>query len=201
MARTEDEGDDGETSGAPDGRVVPCHDGDVRTLLDTGFGDDDGSASPDVAAALTAYQQPGGSRLATLAVLQHARLLVPVVAVLGEVEVDDAGLAHDKSSDMATVLMTSPDGRRGLLAFTSLETMSRWDPAARPVPVAAPLAAQAARQDRADALVVDVAGPVPFAVEGESLTSLAEGLVLSRLRTGAPAGGQDWSWGWVRVDA
>ena len=174
----------------------------MRTLLDTGFGDDDGSASPEVEAALSAYQQPGGSRLATLQVLQHARLLVPVVAVLGEVEHDDAGLAHDKSSDMATVLMTSPDGRRGLLAFTSSATMARWDPTARPVPVAAPLAAQAARQDRADALVVDVAGPVPFAVEGESLTSLADGLVLTRLRTEGGAGGResDVRWGWVRVE-
>lgn len=174
----------------------------MRTLLDTGFGDDDGSASPDVEAALAAYQRPGGSRLAALQVLQHARLLVPVVAVLGEVEVDEAGLAHDKSSDMATVLMTSPDGRRGLLAFTSSATMARWDPAARPVPVAAPLAAQAARQDRADALVVDVAGPVPFAVEGESLTSLADGLVLTRLRTEGGAGGpgDGVRWGWVRVE-
>ncbi|QIK68511.1 SseB family protein [Nocardioides sp. HDW12B] len=169
-------------------------------MPDPGFSGDDGSASSDVEAALAAYAQPGGSRLAALQVLQHARLLVPVVAVLGEVEVDEAGLAHDKSSDMATVLMTAPDGRRGLLAFTSGAAMARWDPAARPVPVAARLAAQAARQESADALVVDVAGPVPFAVEGDSLVSLAEGLVLTRLRTGTGTADAD-RFGWVKVDA
>ncbi len=172
----------------------------MRSIPDPGFAGDDGSASPEVEAALAAYRQPGGSRLAALQVLQHARLLVPVVAVLGEVEVDDAGLAHDKSSDMATVLMTAPDGRRGLLAFTSAAAMARWDPAARPVPVATRLAAQAAQQEHADALVVDVAGPVPFPVEGESLASLAEGLVLTRLQTGAGPGSGD-RFGWVRVDA
>ena len=53
-----------------------------------------------------------------LALLQDARLLVPVVALLGEVDHDERGLAHDKTSDMAAVLMTGRDGRTALLAFT-----------------------------------------------------------------------------------
>jgi hypothetical protein len=166
----------------------------VRTRPDPGFAGDDGSADPEVGAALAAYAA-GGSRLAALQVLQRARLLVPVVAVLGEVEHDEAGLARDKSSDMATVLLTGPGGRQGLLAFTSAQTMARWDPEARPVPVAAPLAARAAVQYGAEALVVDVAGPVTYAVEGGSLASLAEGLVLTRLTTD-----QGERFGWVRVD-
>jgi hypothetical protein len=165
----------------------------VRTLPDPGFAGDDGSAAPEVAAALAAYAQDG-NRLSTLQVLQHARLLVPVVAVLGEVEHDEAGLAHDKTSDMATVLVTGPGGKQGLLAFTSSETLTRWDPQARPVPVTASVAARAALQDGATALVVDVAGPVPYAVEGETLASLAEGLVLTRLTT--PDGER---FGWVRL--
>ncbi len=43
---------------------------------------------------------------------------MPVVALLGEVEHDEQGLAHDKTSDMAAVLMTGRDGRTALLAFT-----------------------------------------------------------------------------------
>jgi hypothetical protein len=165
----------------------------VRTLPDPGFAGDDGSAAPEVAAALAAYAQDG-NRLSTLQVLQHARLLVPVVAVLGEVEHDEAGLAHDKTSDMATVLVTGPGGKQGLLAFTSAETLTRWDPQARPVPVTASVAARAALQDGATALVVDVAGPVSYAVEGETLASLAEGLVLTRLTT---RDGERF--GWVRL--
>jgi hypothetical protein len=114
-----------------------------------------------------------------LAPLTTARLVVPVVAIAGEVEVDEAGLAHDKTSDMAAVLMTRPDGRRGLLAFTGTATLAAWDPAARPVPVSATTAARAALQEQADALVVDVGGPVRFVVQGEDLRALAAGWTLT----------------------
>jgi hypothetical protein len=151
----------------------------MRSIPDPGFAGDDGSVPPEVAAALAAYaESPDSSHSATLAVLQHARLLVPVVAVLGEVEHDEHGLAHDKTSDMATVLMTGRDGRKALLAFTGREAMERWDPEARPVPVTAARAAEAARQDGADAIVVDVAGPTLFVVESDDLELLASGATL-----------------------
>jgi hypothetical protein len=153
----------------------------MRAIPDPGFAGDDGTAPPDVAAALAAYSADTSAANATLAVLQHARLLVPVVAVAGEVEHDERGLARDKTSDMATVLIRRPDGRTGLLAFTGAESMARWDPAARPVPVSMRRAAQAARQDGADALLVDLAGPTRFVVEGEDLEALAAGLTLVRV--------------------
>ncbi len=151
----------------------------MRSIPDPGFAGDDGSVSPEVAAALADYAEAPDTRHSeTLAVLQHARLLVPVVAVLGEVEYDDKGLAHDKTSDMATVLMTGRDGRKALLAFTGREALERWDPEARPVPVTAARAAEAARQDGADAIVVDVAGPTLFVVESDDLELLATGATL-----------------------
>ncbi len=156
--------------------------GAVRSLPDPGFAGDDGSADPGLAAALAAYDDdPATRRAATLAVLQHARLLVPVLAVLGEVEVDEQGLARDKTSDMATVLMQGKDGRMALLAFTGDPALRRWNPEGRPVPVTAHDAARAARQDGADALLVDVAGPVLFVVEGEDLDALADGLLLTEV--------------------
>lgn len=162
----------------------------MRSIPDPGFPGDDGSAASEVSAALAAYAaDPDGLHSATLAVVQHARLLVPVVAVLGEVEYDEQGLAHDKTSDMATVLMTGRDGRTALLAFTGQETLTRWDPEARPVPVPAAKAAEAARQDGAEALVVDVAGPVVFVVEGEDLEAMASGCTLVRI---------SGRYGWVR---
>jgi len=154
----------------------------VRSIPDPGFAGDDGSAAAEVTRALSAYDRdPSGARSAALEVLQHARVLVPVVAVLGEVEHDENGLAHDKTSDMATVLMRGRDGRMALLAFTGTEAMRRWDPAARPVPVSLPDAARAAVHDGAEALLVDVAGPVRFVVEGEELRALADGFALTRL--------------------
>jgi SseB protein N-terminal domain len=154
----------------------------VRTIPDPGFAGDDGSVPQKVAEALQRYAgDPGSLHGVTLGVLQHARLLVPVVAVLGEVEHDEHGLAHDKTSDMATVLMRGRDGRMALLAFTGAQPLAAWDPQARPVPVPARDAARAAVHDGADALLVDVAGPVRFVVEGEDLRALADGFTLTDL--------------------
>ena len=163
-----------------------------RLIPEPGFRDDDGSADPALTQALGSYAA-GGPLGDLLGVLQDCRLLVPVVAVLGDVEVDDVGLAHDKTSDMAAVLVARPDGRRGLLAFSGQETLRRWDPEARPVPVTARLAATAAVQDGADALVVDLAGPASAAVTGDDLRALAAGWRLSRV--GPPEDGRT---GWIR---
>ena len=154
----------------------------MRSLPDPGFAGDDGAAAPALVEALRAYDRdPERLHDATLAVIQQQRLLVPVVAMLGEVEHGDGGLAREKSSDMAAVLMRGRDGRTALLTFTSTDTLHRWNPQARPVPVLAATAAEAAVADHASALLVDVAGPVTFVVEGDDLRALAAGEVLVRL--------------------
>jgi hypothetical protein len=151
----------------------------MRDIPDPGFPGDTGAASEGVTGALAAYaEDPAGGYARTLAVLQGARLLVPVMAVLDDVEHDDDGLVHDKSSDMATVLMRGNDGRLALLAFTSTDALKQWDPRARPVPVPTAKAAEAALQDDAAAMVVDVAGPVMFVIEEHDLQALKEGYTM-----------------------
>jgi hypothetical protein len=153
-----------------------------RRIPDPGFAGDTGEVPAAVAAALAAYAvDPRGAYVQVLAALQDARLLVPVVALLGEVEHDEAGLAHDKTSDMAAVLLQGADGRLALLAFTGTASLAAWNPEARPVPVPARVAAQSALQDGAAALVVDVAGPATLVVEGEDLQGLAAGWRLARV--------------------
>lgn len=166
-----------------------------RTLPDPGFAGDDGAADPTLSRGLDRYAQGRTSYVEVLALLQRCRVLVPVVAVLGEVSYDEQGLAHDKTSDMATVLTTGPDGRRGLLAFTGTAALTAWDPQARPVPVAFADAARAALQDGATAVVVDLAGPARFVVEEEALRALAAGQLLVRLDDGG------WAWAQVRPEA
>jgi hypothetical protein len=145
----------------------------MRTIPDPGFSGDTGAADPELAAALAVFDRSPGDTETHRAVLDRipeVRLLVPVVALLGEMEGD-----HEKTSDMAAVLMTGRDGRTALLAFTSAAALQAWDPQARPVPVTARQAAQAAVQDDASALLLDVAGPVVFVVEGPHLHALAHG--------------------------
>ena len=126
----------GAATGRDDGGVDD-HDHDQtpdqhqRLLAGPGFPDDTGEAEPALVAALAAYDaapRDPDTYLACLEVLRTARLLVPVVALLGEVEVDERGLAHDKSSDMAAVLLTGADGRTALLSFTGTAAMTAWDP-------------------------------------------------------------------------
>lgn len=158
-----------------------------RTLLAPAFPADTGAADPQVTAALRAYAAGETQYVDALAVVQHSRVLVPVVAVLGEVELDEHGLAHDKSADMAAVLMTGADGRLALLGFSSTVTMQRWDPAARPVPVTVSTATLAAVQEDAAALVLDLAGPETFVIEGDDLRALASGWTLAHV-------GDDMAW-------
>ncbi|MCH1868966.1 SseB family protein [Nocardioides sp. CFH 31398] len=156
----------------------------MRDIPDPGFAGDDGAADPALLATLAAA---GTDPAAALAALGTSRLLVPVTAVAGEVETGPDGLAREKDSDMAVVLMRGRDGRLALLAFSGTESLARWDPGARPVPVAGRTAARAAREDDAEALVVDVAGPTPYVVEGDDLVGLAEGWRPVRV-----AGGHGW---------
>jgi hypothetical protein len=169
---------------ADDARAAP--EVGSRSIRGPGVSDDDGSVAAEVAEALAAYgRDPDGSYPATLAVLQHARLLVPVVAVLGEAA--DAtggvrdGVRAEKSSEMATVQMRGRDGRLAQLAFTGVAAMVRWDPQARPVPLSVADAARAALQEGADALVCDVAGPVAYVIQGDDLRALADGYTLADL--------------------
>lgn len=154
----------------------------MRDIPDPGFAGDSGAVADEVTAALAAYSSnPDGRYHSTLAVVADARLLVPVMAVLGEVEYDGRGVAHDKTSDMATVLIRGKDGRTALLAFTCTESLQRWNPQARPVPVRTARAAEAGLQDQAAAIVVDVAGPVMFVIEEHDLRALAEGYTMVQL--------------------
>lgn len=162
-----------------------------RPIPDPGFAGDDGAPSHRLAIALAAWDAGRAPYSEVLLALEGARVLVPVVAVLGDVEHDADGLAREKSSDMATVLLQGADGRLALLAFTGTPALRQWDPTARPVPVTARLAAEAALQDGAAALVLDVAGPVRLVVEGPDLEGLAGGWTLARVGDGTA---------WIRPD-
>ncbi len=159
------------TAGAPDRRFAghdPMAGQDTasvpwagRRITDTGFGADDGGADPAVRAALrTLARAPHlGSRDAAEAelvrLLRAGRVLVPVAAASRQVD-DGGDLPRDDGADMATMVLTGPDGRRGQPAFTGIDTLAAWHAQARPVPVPAVLAARAALEDTCDVLLLDL---------------------------------------------
>ncbi|MEU0405686.1 SseB family protein [Streptomyces sp. NPDC006197] len=148
---------------------------ELKNIPDPGFSQDDGTADPRLAAALAAWAEDRTAHGPVLEALKEARLLVPVVAVLGEVEIDpETGLKQEKTSDMAVPTLTAGD-RRALPAFTSIASLALWDPQARPVAVPVHQAIAALVHEKADTLVLDLAGPVPYQVTGSALLALAEG--------------------------
>ena len=76
---------------------------------------------------------------------------------------------------MALPTLIGNDGRKAVIAFTGTDTVRRWRADARPVPVPAARLWPAVAAEQADAVVIDVAGPVPLVVEGARLRALASG--------------------------
>ncbi|MFN8147991.1 MAG: SseB family protein [Candidatus Nanopelagicales bacterium] len=144
------------------------------TVPDPAFADDDGSPDPAVAAALAGWAQGTAYDADVVAALRDARLMVPLVAVLDSVDEQAPG-PGEKDSHMASVSMVAPDGRRGLLAFTSVAAMAAWDPDARGIPSRADKVAAAALEEGADAVLLDLGGPVRHALTGSPLGCLAHG--------------------------
>jgi hypothetical protein len=155
-----------------------------RIIPQPRFPDDVGGADPRLTSALFAYAQGRVGEHQVLAALAETRLFIPVVAVLAEEAETGEGEVRrekeEKESDMALPTLVGQDGRRGVLGFTSSDTLRRWRADARPVAVHARDACRATLDEDADALVVDVAGPVPFAVEGNRLYTFAEGRPIPR---------------------
>jgi SseB protein N-terminal domain len=132
---------------------------------------DTGGADPAVTAVLAAYAAGEATEIAVLTAISATRLLVPVVAVLTEANEDGT----EKETEMALPTLIGNDGRKAVIAFTGAGAVSRWRADARPVPVPAARLWPAAAAEQADAVVIDVAGPVPVVIEGARLAALAGG--------------------------
>ena len=104
-----------------------------------------------------------------------ARLLVPVRAVTGEGHPLPSHDRGDAGADLGLALLTGSGGRRALPVFSSVSALAGWDPVARPVPVEAARAAQAAVAEGCDAMVLDAAGPTPFVVRRSAVWAIAQG--------------------------
>ncbi|TWP32930.1 SseB family protein [Leekyejoonella antrihumi] len=140
-----------------------------RELHGTGFDDDFGVAEPTLLAALA----DRANETAWMAALAGARLIVPIVAA--PTDIDNSGdLAVEKSTDMAVVTLTAPDGQRALPVFTGLTALQQWDPHARPSPVRAAVAAQAAVSEQCEVMVVDVSSPGTVALRPSMVWALAQ---------------------------
>jgi len=150
-----------------------------KTLPTPGFTNDTGEADPELLELLATLAGPrsrtdDGIEAALVARVAGARWLVPVMAVPTAVS-GTGDQVVETLSDMAAVTLTAPDGQRALPVFSSLESLAAWDPQARPVPVPAATAAQAAIGEECHVLLVDVASPHATVLRPSMLWALAQG--------------------------
>ena len=140
-------------------------------ILTSDFAGDDGSADPQLLVALNLNAQMPSALTANSIVnaLTTSRLLVPVVAQVDTVNEDGT----EKDSHIAQVTFKSADGRVGLPAFTSIQALQDWDPKARPIAQWATAIAKSCVESDLDALLIDMASPHRFAVQGLALLQLA----------------------------
>lgn len=156
---------------ATDSAQVPWH---GRDLSASGFEEDSGEADPQVLTALADPDRGPGTLVALLDLLAEARFLVPIVAEPAEVDASGE-FAVETRVEMASVALVAPDGARALPVFSGIEALARWDPAARPVPITAQRAGQAAVEEDCEVIVVDVAGPATRVLQTSMIWALAQG--------------------------
>lgn len=136
---------------------------------------DDGSADAALLAALTAFRAGEGDAVAVVDAYRRARLLIPLIAEKGEEGTAPSGLRVDKTQELSIVTVAGPDGRRVLPVFSSVETMARWDPSARPVPADGIRTALAAAGDDTDLIVIDPGSPTEFVLRRPAVWAIGQG--------------------------
>ncbi|MFM7030084.1 MAG: SseB family protein [Micrococcales bacterium] len=125
---------------------------------------DDGSADTNLVAAIQALRSGDAVAEDVLVAMRAARLLVPLLANLGEAGEGAHGQTVDKSADLSIVSISSPDGQVALPVFSSVAAMSRWNSTARPVPIETPRVALAAASEGNGRIVLDPGSDTEFVV-------------------------------------
>jgi len=136
--------------------------------------DDDGSAPEKLIEAIRRFHADDLGEADVVDALRDSRLLIPLVAVLGEEGTNDHGHLVDKSQELSIVTVEGPDGRTVLPAFTSVDAMARWNPKARPVPATVRRVALAAASEDTDVVVLDPVSDTEFVLRRPALWALAQ---------------------------
>lgn len=136
--------------------------------------DDDGSAPPALMAQIARFRAGDTDASSVVRVFRQSRLLIPLLAVLGESGVNSQGRPVDKSQELSIVTVSGPDGRTVLPVFSSVAAMAAWNPVARPVPASGPRVAVAAVSEGTELVVLDPTSDSEFAIRRPTLWAIAQ---------------------------
>lgn len=144
-----------------------------RSFEQNPFSDDDGTASQALILALAEFQLSGDSSKVFIE-LSKSRLLIPLLADLGESETGAHGHTVDKSADLSIVTVKTPDGQTGLPVFSSVEAMARWNKLARPVPSDSIRVGLAAAAEGNTRVILDPGSATEFVLRRPAIEALAK---------------------------
>lgn len=136
--------------------------------------DDDGSAPPQLLDAIAGFRGGTAGEAEVVAAFRESRLLIPLLAELGEAGVNAEGRKIDKSQEVSIVTVEGPDGRTVLPVFSSVAAMAAWNTKARPVPAVGSRVALAAASEGTDLVVLDPTSATEFALRRPALWAIAQ---------------------------
>ena len=156
-----------------DSAGVPWED---RELEKNRFAGDDGSAPEEFVTAISGFRSGDLGQADVVDALRVSRLLVPLLAQLGESEIGANGLKVDKSAELSIVTVKSPDDQDALVVFSSVAAMQRWNPSARPVPTDAIRVCLAAASQLSTRVVIDPGSETEFVIRRPAIARIAQSL-------------------------
>lgn len=147
-----------------------------RSFEQNSFADDDGKAPAELVAVMADFRSGGAGIEQVVDQIRISRLLVPLIAQLGESEIGAHGEKVDKSAELSVVTVKSPDDQESLVAFSSVDAMSRWNPSARPVPTDAIRLCLAAASQMSTRVVLDPGSETEFVLRRPVIARIAQSL-------------------------
>jgi hypothetical protein len=147
-----------------------------RQLEENRFASDDGSAPQEFLDAIEGFRSGELGQAEVVDAIRKSRLLVPLIAHLGESEVGAHGLEVDKSAELSIVTVKSPDDQDSLVVFTSVNAMQLWNTSARPVPTDAIRVCLAAASQLSTRVVVDPGSDTEFVIRRPAIARIAQSL-------------------------
>jgi len=137
------------------------------------WANDNGLADPALKAAIDGFQAGTTPAETVVDTFRSARLLIPLVAELGEAGEGAHGQTVDKSADLSIVSVQTPDGQVGLPVFSSVAAMQLWNAQARPVPIEATRVALAAASENNTRIVLDPGSATEFVIRRPAIEAIA----------------------------
>jgi hypothetical protein len=140
------------------------------------FAGDDGSAPQALIEVLEKFRKQEALAEDVVDVIRESRLLIPLLANLGDSEEGAHGHKVDKSAELSIVTVGTPDDQNGLPVFSSVAAMQRWNPLARPVPADSRRVALAAAAEENTRVILDPENETEFAIRRPAIAAIAQGL-------------------------